>query len=100
MRRAVFIAVLLAAASAVDAGAQTPPAGAPVPSPAEAASPRSASTRGAPISRDDYIAQAVERARKSAAVRFDKMDANHDGILTVDERRAHREAQRAARAAQ
>ena len=99
MRCAVFIAVLLAAASAADAWAQTPAAGSPVPPP-EAASPRSTSTRGAPISRDDYIAQAVERARKSAAVRFDKMDANHDGILTVDERRAHREAQRAARAAQ
>jgi hypothetical protein len=31
--------------------------------------------------------------------RFDKLDANHDGILTADERRAAREERAARRAA-
>jgi hypothetical protein len=46
-----------------------------------------ARTRGGDITRDEY----VERARRAAERRFDRMDANHDGVLTADERRAARE---------
>ena len=42
--------------------------------------------RGQDITKDQYIEQAKQRA----AARFDKMDANHDGVLTADERRAAR----------
>jgi hypothetical protein len=68
--------------------------------PATPAEPATATTgkghaRGADFTRDEYIQRAVERARKSAATRFDKMDANHDGILTADERRAARAARKA-----
>ena len=37
------------------------------------------------LSRDAYIQHAQERAAKSAAKRFDAMDADHNGILTDDE---------------
>jgi hypothetical protein len=46
-----------------------------------------ARTRGGDITRDEYI----ERARRAAEKRFDRMDTNHDGVLTADERRAARE---------
>ncbi len=49
---------------------------------------------GPEIGRDEYIQKAVERARRNAEKRFDKMDANHDGILTAEERRAARAARR------
>ena len=54
----------------------------------------SGTARGGDITRDQYIEHAVERARKSAATRFDRLDANHDGILTADERRAARASRR------
>ena len=54
-------------------------------SPGTTAAP-SARTRGGDITRDDY----VERARRAAEKRFDRMDTNHDGVLTADERRAAR----------
>jgi len=56
--------------------------------------------RGGDIKRSDYIEKAVERARHNAEKRFDKMDANHDGVLTADERRAARAARKAAKQAQ
>jgi hypothetical protein len=46
-----------------------------------------ARTRGGDITRDEYI----DRARRAAEKRFDRMDTNHDGVLTADERRAARE---------
>jgi hypothetical protein len=52
-------------------------------------------TRGGDITKDEYI----ERARRAAERRFDKMDANHDGVLTADERRAAREERAARRTA-
>ena len=55
----------------------------------------SARTRGGDITKDEYI----ERARRAAERRFDKMDANHDGVLTADERRAAREERAARRTA-
>jgi hypothetical protein len=38
------------------------------------------------ITKDEY----VERAKQRAAKRFDKLDTNHDGVLTSEERRAGR----------
>jgi hypothetical protein len=55
-----------------------------------------AQTKGGDITRDQYIERAVERARRAAATRFDKMDTNHDGVLTAEERRAARAQRRAA----
>jgi hypothetical protein len=54
-----------------------------------------APARGGDITKDEYI----ERARRAAERRFDKMDANHDGVLTADERRAAREERAARRTA-
>ena len=42
------------------------------------------------MTRDEYVQRAVDRARRAAEARFDKMDSNHDGVLTADERRAAR----------
>ena len=39
------------------------------------------------------------RIYRAAERRFDKMDANHDGVLTADERRAAREERAARRTA-
>jgi len=41
---------------------------------------------GRDITRDEYI----ERAKRNAEKRFNKLDANHDGVLTAEERRAGR----------
>ena len=82
--RAVLIALLLALS--FPAFAQTDSSAKPAPS---------ARTRGGDITKDEYI----ERARRAAERRFDKMDANHDGVLTADERRAAREERAARRTA-
>jgi hypothetical protein len=79
--RAVLIAILIG--FSVPALAQT---AAPSPAPSAQSAPRSA--RGGDITKDEYI----ERARRAAERRFDRMDLNHDGVLTADERRAAREA--------
>jgi hypothetical protein len=77
----VGLLVLLCPAVALAQAPQTAPAPA---SPTAAQAPR----RGGDITRDDYI----ERAKRNAERRFDRMDADHDGVLTADERRAWREA--------
>ena len=84
--RVIVVAGLLALTFPVAAIAQT---AAPSPSPSAAPSARSA--RGADITRDEYIERAVERAKRAAEARFDRLDTNHDGVLTADERRAARE---------
>jgi hypothetical protein len=85
--RAVLVAILIALTVPAAASAQTDAAKSPAPA---------ARTRGGDITRDEY----VERARRAAAERrFDKMDANHDGVLTADERRAAREERAQRRAA-
>jgi hypothetical protein len=56
-------------------------------------------SRNADISRSDYIERAVERSRRRAEKRFDKLDTDHNGIVTLDERRAARAARHAATAA-
>lgn len=38
------------------------------------------------VTKDEY----VERAKQRAVKRFDKLDTNHDGVLTSEERRAAR----------
>lgn len=82
--RAVLIVLLLAFSSPAFAQSDNSTGAAPT-----------ARTRGGDITKEDY----VERAKRAAERRFDKMDTNHDGILTADERRAAREQRAAKRAA-
>jgi len=90
--RAILVVGLLVVFCPVMAKAQgtPPPAGSPGSPPAEAAAaaPRKEPrVRGGPdISRAEYI----DRAKHNAEKRFDRMDANHDGVLTIEERRAAR----------
>ena len=87
--RAIFIVSLVALLYPAIALAQSPPA------PASAtASP--APKKGGDFTRDENVQHAVDRAKKAAETRFDKMDANHDGVLTADERRAARAAKKAS----
>ena len=89
--RAIAVAILVGLSLPSTAIAQT---GAPAnPTPAAQSAPRS--VRGGDLTKDEY----VERARRAAERRFAKMDANHDGVLTPDERRAVREERAARRAA-
>lgn len=90
----VSLALLLTAATATAQPASSESAS----SDKTDSAPRSRA-RGADISRDEYIQKAVERARHNAEKRFEKMDTNHDGILTAAERRAAADERRAARAA-
>ncbi len=98
--RAIVVAGLLAllcpaaALAQVPAPSAAPAVGAPVAAP-PAASPSSRSARGGDITKDEY----VERARRAAERRFDRMDLNHDGVLTADERRAARETRGSRRRA-
>lgn len=81
MRAAYVIGILILLYPAI-ASAQSAAA------PDTAAAVRAAPGRGGDITRDQYI----ERAKEAAARRFDRMDADHDGVLTAAERRAYREA--------
>ena len=95
--RAILVVSLVALLSPLAALAQTAPAPAS-PAPANpGAAP--APSRGGDITRDQYIEHAVERARRAAEKRFDRMDTDHDGVLTAEERRAAR-AQRHAEPSQ
>lgn len=84
----VSLVALLCPAAAMAQANTAPPGAAPA-----TASP-AAPTKGGDITRDDY----VERAKLNAEKRFDRMDADHDGVLTADERRAYREAHKRHRA--
>ena len=84
--RAVFLVILFALLVPAAAIAQ---------SAAPTTSAPATRTRGGDITRDDYI----DRARRAAEKRFDRMDTNHDGVLTADERRAAREERAQRRAA-
>src|SRR4051812_32060963 len=90
---------LLATPAMAQAETAAPAATAP-PAAAEPAAPAArARTRSAPdIGREEYIQKAVERAKRNAEKRFDKMDTDHNGILTGDERRAARAARHATSA--
>lgn len=52
-----------------------------------------ARARGGDITKDEY----VERARRAAEKRFERMDANHDGVLTAEERKAARGQRKSSR---
>ena len=67
---------------------------APPASAGDAPAARSRAARGADITRDEYVQRAVDRARRAAETRFDRMDTNHDGVLSADERRAARASRR------
>ena len=87
MRAALVITLVALSSLAVGpARSQTTPTTATAP-------PHAA--RGGDITRDDYI----ERAKRNAERRFDQMDADHDGVLTAEERRAYHEAHHRRRAA-
>ena len=90
--RAVLVVSLVAllCPAAAMAQSKTPPPGA-APATTSPAAPR----RGGDITRDDYI----EHAKRNAEKRFDRMDADHNGVLTEAERRAYREAHKRHRAA-
>ena len=45
-----------------------------------------ATASGNRVAKEQYI----DRAKQRAAKRFDKLDTNHDGVLSSDERRAAR----------
>jgi hypothetical protein len=55
---------------------------------ASATSP--APSRAGGLTREQYIHRAEERAAGRAAAQFDRMDANHDGVVDPAERRAWR----------
>lgn len=92
--RAIFVVSLLAFSCPAMALAQSSPA-----PPAAASAPKATTpplAKGGDITRDEYVQRAVDRAKKAAEARFDKLDTNHDGILTADERRAARAARKSS----
>jgi hypothetical protein len=74
MRTLIFASLLLVLCPAMSA-AQSP-------------APGAAASGG--ITKERYLEQAKDRAAK----RFDRMDSNHDGVLTAGERRAARPKKR------
>lgn len=97
--RAVLAVSLVVLIAPVAGLAQTTPAPSTIPAPSAATTaPSSAPARGG-ITRDQYIERAVERARRAAGKRFDKMDASHDGVLSIEERRGARAERTQGRAA-
>ena len=86
---AMLLLALLVPAAAMAQSAPPAPAG-------DARATRSRAARGADITRDEYVQRAVDRARRAAETRFDRMDTNHDGVLSADERRAARANRRGA----
>jgi hypothetical protein len=96
--RAILVVSLVALLCPAAALAQTAPAPPAAPAPAAPApsavtdTPHAARARGGDITRAEYIERAVERAKRAAEKRFDKLDTNHDGVLSADERGAARAA--------
>ena len=76
--------------------AQSPAAPPQPAAPSSAASPEAKPpprARGGNITRDEYI----ERAKSNAEKRFDRMDTDHNGILTPEERAAARGKRRSSK---
>jgi hypothetical protein len=100
----LFAAVLLPAAALAQTGPQTtgpqttgPQTAGPQTAAAEtsaAASPSASSGRSAAdsrgITREQYVKRAENRASQRAGAQFDRMDADHDGVLERAEIRAWR----------
>jgi hypothetical protein len=84
--RAVVVVALLGLFCPASAVAQSAPA---------TQTPDAAGAGSGEITRDQFI----ERAKKRAAARFDRIDTNRDGILSADEQRAARAAPARNRAA-
>jgi len=80
---ALFALSLLPATAFAQASQQA----AAQPSPTSVASPPSSS---AGLTKEQYIQRAEQRAARRAAAQFDRMDADHDGVLDPAERRAWR----------
>jgi hypothetical protein len=97
--RAVLVVSLVALLIPAAALAQTAPAPPAAPATSAAPAPSTATdtphakrSRGGDITKAEYIEKAVTRAKYAAEKRFDKLDANHDGVLSADERGAARAA--------
>jgi hypothetical protein len=70
--RAAFVLCLAALLFPIAAGAQS--------------NNTKATSSGRSATKEEY----VERAKQRAIKRFEKLDTNHDGVLTAEERRAGR----------
>jgi hypothetical protein len=97
--RAILVVSLVTLLCPAAALAQTAPAPSAAPAPSDAPAPSTATgaphaarARGGDITRAEYVEKAVERAKRAAEKRFDKLDANHDGVLSAEERGAARAA--------
>jgi hypothetical protein len=80
---ALFALSLLPATALAQASQQA----AAQPSPTSVGSPPSSSVG---LTKEQYIQRAEQRAARRAAAQFDRMDADHNGVLDPAERRAWR----------
>jgi hypothetical protein len=87
MRSTAVFALFALSLLPVTAFAQASQQAAAQPSPTSVGSPPSSSAR---LTKEQYIQRAEQRAARRAAAQFDRMDADHDGILDLAERRASR----------
>jgi hypothetical protein len=87
MRSIVVIALLALSLLPATAFAQANQQAAAPPA-ATAANPAPARSGG--LTREQYIQRAEERAARRAGAQFDRMDADHDGVLEPAEIRAWR----------
>jgi len=85
---ALFALSLLPATALAQAGQQAAGQQAAAQPNPTTASPAPSSAGG--LTREQYIHRAEERAAKRAAAQFDRMDANHNGVVDQAERRAWR----------
>ena len=87
MRSTIFVALVALSMLPATTFAQTAPQTAAI----ESAAPAPAAPTGSGgITRDQFIQRAKDRAAERAGVRFDQMDADHDGVLDRAEIRAWR----------
>jgi hypothetical protein len=87
MRSTALVALFALSLLPVTAFAQAPQQAAAQPS-STAASPAPSPSGG--LTREQYIQRAEQRAARRAAAQFDRMDADHDGVLDRAEMRAWR----------
>src|SRR5215469_2186800 len=87
MRSTAVFALFALSLLPATAFAQAPQQAAAPPSPASVGSLPSSS---AAPTKEQYIQRAEQRAARRAAAQFDRMDADHNGVLDPAERRAWR----------
>src|ERR1700731_2219997 len=87
MRSAVIYALFTLSLLPATAFAQANQQAAAPPGPASASG---APSRAGALTKEQYIHRAEERAARRAAAQFDRMDADHDGVLDPAERKAWR----------